>query len=342
MLYPFICFKRRSAVLFLGVALLVAGLFLSQGQKPSWAAPEQNPYSQTVPPRPPTPTPSDPKPTPDTGTSDAPDDSKNDDEVSPPAETSEQNGDIIEEETKSPGQPPLQDDGVKNDEALPPTPAIELDHTGAGSQTASSIQPVELDDEQEFPVVSQQADLSLSQRADATVANMAETLTFIIEVSNRGPNNATNIVISNSLSSELSLSEFKASHGHFNRDQGLWTIAGITAGQTVSLSLKVMVTGSGVVTNTTEIVAVDQFDPDSTPGNGLSPEDDQASVLITVSSEIEQTSQRHDNTTALTSTTAPSVEVQTWPGEVGLPFWFFGLVGGIVLMLAGLFLVRRS
>jgi hypothetical protein len=59
-------FNRREILIFCGFLTLTLGLFLGVGQKPSWAAPEQNPHMQTVPPRPtktppagrPTPTPS--------------------------------------------------------------------------------------------------------------------------------------------------------------------------------------------------------------------------------------------------------------------------------------------
>jgi uncharacterized repeat protein (TIGR01451 family) len=259
-----------------------------------------------------------------------------------PTEPPEQDN-VVDEESNSSVQPPMQDDGANNDEVFPPTPSVEEGNNRDKVQTSSSIQPAELDDEEEeFPVVPQQADLSLSQGVDKAVANVGETLTFMIEVSNRGPDNATHVAVSNLLPAGLSLSEVTSSQGNFNHDQGLWTIAGITAGQTVSLSFEVTLTEAGLITNTTEIIAADQFDPDSTPGNGLTHEDDQASVLITVSAKPEQASQPHDNVAALTATAMPSSETPILSREMGLPFWFFGLIGGSALVLIGLFLVRRS
>lgn len=337
--YLFIYFKRRSIFLSGGIALLAVAIFLGQGQELSWAAPEQSPYSQTIPPRPPTPTPVRAEPTP---AADKNDDRDPGDDVSAPTELPEQSGDVMEDETNSSLQPPLPEDGAKNDEALLPSPSTEQGNSGDNAQTLPSVQPAEREDEEELPVVPQQADLNLSLRADKAVADVGETLTFIVELSNRGPDNATHIAVSNSLPAELSLNTVTSSHGNFNRDRGLWSIAGITAGQTVSLSLRITATGTGAFTNITEIIAADQFDPDSTPGNGLSREDDQVSALVTVSAKTEQRSQSLNSVAALAPTPLPSLQTRPPLGEVGLPLGLFSLMGGLALVLLGLFLVRRS
>lgn len=333
----FSCCTRRAAFLLLGVIILALGMFLSQGQELSWAASNQSQYAQTVPPRP-TATPSPAESTPDTQREDN-HGRDNDDEVSSPAEIPGQDANVGNKATPS-GQSPPSDQTTHNGEIFQPAKPFK---PGSGNEALvpSSREAPQLQPGQELPVVYDQADLSLNQYVDNASPEVGDIITLITEVSNGGPVNATHVAISQPVPLGLRLELAITSQGSFNEPQGLWTIAGITAGQTISLSLKAAATETGVITTTAEIIGADQFDPNSTPGNGSSQEDDQSSVVITVSAKTESP-QADDRATVLAPTSAPAQKTQTLPESVSIASWFYGLIGGIVLLLAGMFLVRRS
>lgn len=62
---------------------------------------------------------------------------------------------------------------------------------------------------------------------------------------------------------------------------GQWTISAIAADGTTTLNTTATVTAAGPGTNTAEVTASDQPDPDSIPNNHDPAEDDQASVSFT-------------------------------------------------------------
>jgi uncharacterized repeat protein (TIGR01451 family) len=62
----------------------------------------------------------------------------------------------------------------------------------------------------------------------------------------------------------------------------LWTIGAVTTGANATLQITAKVTASGAITNTTQVTAANEPDPDSTPNNNNASEDDQASASLNV------------------------------------------------------------
>ena len=137
------------------------------------------------------------------------------------------------------------------------------------------------DDQDSVVLMPQQIDLSLSKTADNTTSNVGDTITFTIVISNAGPNDATNVVVADPLPGEVGFISADPSQGSYNDATGLWAVGTITSSTTVTLTVVVTVTSAGPFTNTAEVTAVDQFDPDSTPNNDDAAEDDQGSVMLT-------------------------------------------------------------
>lgn len=124
------------------------------------------------------------------------------------------------------------------------------------------------------------ADLSLLMQTSSQVVQSGNFLTITLTVQNRGGLAATNIVLTDLLPAGL---QFVNSSSGMSASGSLvnGTISQIPVGQSASLTFVVQVTGSGTFTNQAQIMAVDQPDSDSTPGNGYTNgEDDQASTYI--------------------------------------------------------------
>ena len=124
------------------------------------------------------------------------------------------------------------------------------------------------------------ADLQLTKTVDNAAPNVGDEINFTLTVQNQGPSAATGVVVRDSLPAGLSAAGSTTATGNYNATTGLWTIGTIPVGNAVTLSLRARVDSSLTLTNTAQVSAADQFDPDSTPGNSVAAEDDQASVVI--------------------------------------------------------------
>ncbi|MCK8492854.1 hypothetical protein M0L20_13375 [Spirosoma sp. RP8] len=123
---------------------------------------------------------------------------------------------------------------------------------------------------------STKADLSLTMELSQRYASQGQPVTITLKVFNQGGLNATNIRIRNDLPAGL---QFLSSSTGMTASGTAVTgvISQLAAGQTASLSFRATVTGKGTLTNAAQILAADQPDPDSTPGNGTTNgEDDTA------------------------------------------------------------------
>jgi large repetitive protein len=137
------------------------------------------------------------------------------------------------------------------------------------------------DDQATITATPQIADLSLGKVVDKPAPNLGENITFVIGLNNAGPDTATNVTVLDRLPAGVSYVSSSPSQGTFDPTSGRWTVGSVSQGTNVTLRIVAKVTQLGAQINTTEIVAVDQFDNDSTPGNGVPTEDDQASVTVT-------------------------------------------------------------
>jgi uncharacterized repeat protein (TIGR01451 family) len=123
------------------------------------------------------------------------------------------------------------------------------------------------------------ADLRLAQAAPEKSTTVAGQVTFSITVTNDGPYNATNVVVRDKLPTGFTYVSDN-SGGTYNKDTGLWPAGAIATTASKTLRITARVDPSGTMTNYAEIWSVDQSDPDSTPGNGSTNEDDDDSVTV--------------------------------------------------------------
>ena len=127
-----------------------------------------------------------------------------------------------------------------------------------------------------------QADLSLTKQVSDSTPGVGDTVTYTLTLVNDGPATATDVEVADVLPTGVTFATSSASQGAYDDATTTWAVGDVIAGGTATLTLLADVTGTGVITNTAEVVSVDQADPDSTPGNGDAAEDDQDDATITV------------------------------------------------------------
>jgi len=137
------------------------------------------------------------------------------------------------------------------------------------------------DDQASISLTPQISDLSLTKTVSEMSPNIGQNVTFTVTVANAGFNAATNVAVTDRLPEGMTFVSSTPSQGSYNRNNGVWTVGTINAGATAMLQILATPTTVGTKTNTAEITASDQFDPDSTPNNNAPSEDDQASVALT-------------------------------------------------------------
>ncbi len=123
------------------------------------------------------------------------------------------------------------------------------------------------------------ADLSLRQVVDNMNPTIGEMVTFTITITNDGPDRATNVEVTNLLPPELFFEQATVTQGVYEFEE-TWFIDVLQPGASAELRILATVETSDSVTHTAEVTFADQVDPDSTPGNGISSEDDQATVTL--------------------------------------------------------------
>ena len=125
------------------------------------------------------------------------------------------------------------------------------------------------------------ADLSLAKTvSNATPANGAN-VTYTLSLTNSAASNQTAAATVNDML-PLGVTFVSASgYGTYDSGTGIWTVPSIAPGQTRALSITVNVTATSgaTVTNTAEVASSNRADPDSSPNNGITGEDDYAGLL---------------------------------------------------------------
>ena len=124
------------------------------------------------------------------------------------------------------------------------------------------------------------ADLSLTKAVDNANPSPGDPVTFTVVLTNSGPSTATNVQVSDPIPSGLTNATVTVSAGTYDNATGLWSIPSLANGASVTLTLNGTFNAAGTSTNVAEVTGSDQPDPDSTPGNGSTNEDDRASVTI--------------------------------------------------------------
>ena len=121
-------------------------------------------------------------------------------------------------------------------------------------------------------------DISVVKTADNLAPSVGTDITFTVTIANDGPSDATGLVIEDILASGYDFVSATTSIGSYDEIIGSWDIASLPNGTTETLVIVATVLSNGEYSNTAELIALDTFDPDSSPDNNLNSEDDQDTV----------------------------------------------------------------
>lgn len=128
------------------------------------------------------------------------------------------------------------------------------------------------------------ADLSLQFSVSNSSPSTGQQVTYETRVFNSSASSATaNVTVSAPLPSGVTyVSDNRGTA--YDPATGLWTVGNIAPGQTRTLSVVATVTAgpSATIVATSQVASSNRVDPDSTPGNNIPSEDDQASASLTV------------------------------------------------------------
>lgn len=135
-------------------------------------------------------------------------------------------------------------------------------------------------------------DLELTKQVDNPAPNVGDLVEYTVEVRNTGNTSASGITVTDTLPAGLSFDSFVQQPGGATHNAGVitWTPPGLsypgcpsaTCGpSSYQLIYKARVDQQGTLENCAEVTAADQGDPDSTPNNGLTTEDDHACATVT-------------------------------------------------------------
>lgn len=125
------------------------------------------------------------------------------------------------------------------------------------------------------------ADLSLSKRASNPTPRVGDAIVFLVAVDNAGPGAASGVIVRDALPTGYSYLDSLASTGNFDAATGQWAVGSLGSHGQATLMIRVTVNASGDYDNYAEIAASNQYDPDSTPGDHSTDQDDDGSATPT-------------------------------------------------------------
>ncbi|NAY92641.1 DUF11 domain-containing protein [Muricauda sp. JGD-17] len=169
----------------------------------------------------------------------------------------------------------------------------QVNPSGTYSNTAEVLTVIELDpdstpnnqvageDDQDEQSTTPRAvtDISIIKTVDDMSPSVGDQIVFTITAQNSGPNNATGLVIEDQLASGYDFILVSASSGTYDELSGAWDLSTIISGTSETMQITALVLPTGDYRNTAELIALDTFDPDSTPNNNLNSEDDQETIV---------------------------------------------------------------
>lgn len=132
------------------------------------------------------------------------------------------------------------------------------------------------------------ADIHVAKNVDKNMPNVEDTVTFTVTVINDGPDNATNIQITDIMPAGFNNVVITPSIGTYNSITGVWTIPSLANGTNATLTLSGTITIAGIVTNTATKTAEDQYDPtpdDDTTSTSTNAQEADISIIKTVNKQ---------------------------------------------------------
>jgi uncharacterized repeat protein (TIGR01451 family) len=107
------------------------------------------------------------------------------------------------------------------------------------------------------------ADVAVEKQVVPTAVLVGGSVTYTITASNRGPSDATGVVVTEVLPAEVTLTGATPSAGSYAASTGTWTIGNLPVGATATLTITATVNVQGQLRNTATKTGGNEFDPDT-------------------------------------------------------------------------------
>ena len=117
------------------------------------------------------------------------------------------------------------------------------------------------------------ADLEIIKIVNNATPNYGDEITYTITVRNNGPDNSTNVKVSEVLADNFKFISANASKGYYNLTNGIWAVGNLTNNETAKLVITVKIIKTGFIQNNVSVNGTG-YDPNVTNNN--------ATVNITV------------------------------------------------------------
>ena len=168
------------------------------------------------------------------------------------------------------------------DTTSPVTNRAEVTSAGQTDSDSTPNNGVSSEDDQDTAGVDVDPaiDLSLTKTVDVGSPDVGDDVVFTLTLANAGPADATGVAVVDLLPAGLTYVSATASQGTYSNTSGLWSVGTVGVGGSETLQITATVTTATPTTNTAEVSSANEFDSDSTPGNGDATEDDQGSASI--------------------------------------------------------------
>ena len=111
-----------------------------------------------------------------------------------------------------------------------------------------------------------------SQSVSNAAPNVGDTITYVVTLSNNGPDAATGVQVTDLVPTGVMFVSATPSQGTYNSVTGLWTVGSVTTTAPQTLTLTATVVAPTQVINTATITGADQFDPDPSNNTASAPE----------------------------------------------------------------------
>jgi uncharacterized repeat protein (TIGR01451 family) len=111
------------------------------------------------------------------------------------------------------------------------------------------------------------ADLSLAKTVSPTAIRKGDQATYTLVVTNNGPDAASGVIVRDQLPAAVTY--ISCSGGTYNATTGAWTVGNMASGTSATLTITVRVGQTGTITNTADVVASNQRDPNVSNGEAI-------------------------------------------------------------------------
>lgn len=130
------------------------------------------------------------------------------------------------------------------------------------------------------PTITPYADLGLTKVVNNTSPSINQQITYTIALKNYGPYTANNVTVREAIPAGTTYISSSVTRGSYDATSGIWTVGSIAPNETLYLYLTVRIDSTGTIVNVAEVKTSDLPDPNSTPDNNVTGENDQDDVAL--------------------------------------------------------------